>query len=126
MCDGALGGGPEAPVDSSLLLVFQRSLLDILVQFNMSVNHWRMGDILCESEPAVWLNAAEQVPSASYAKGASERVLYMIVHHNVSQACNPLKITDKYPVPFVPPMQPELQKVEAGDLKALERPMARS
>lgn len=87
-----LGGGPEVPVDSSLRLVFQRCLLDLM--FLYPPTKWKMDDgILSDCKPTVWLDVVEQFTSDRLSAGVLERALYIIVHNNVSHLCGPMQNT---------------------------------
>lgn len=103
--------------------------LDLLVNFEGLEMRWKMdSDILSDCQPAVWLDVAGEFPSFYVHQGVRERVLYNLVHKNVSHnmGCPDMQRIDHYTVPFLQSVQCRLQKVEARNLKALGSPMARS
>jgi hypothetical protein len=105
MCNGILpGGGPEVPVHSSLLLVFQRSFLDLLCRIGIPLRKLRMDDSgLSGCEPAVWLDVERQIPSMYVGHFVMPK-LYIIAHNNVSHMVSSVQNTDQYPVPFISTM----------------------
>ncbi|TEB33606.1 hypothetical protein FA13DRAFT_162268 [Coprinellus micaceus] len=81
-------GAPEVPVHSSLLLVFQRCFLDLLVGFYMSGLRRSIDEgILSECEPSNWLGVSGQIPSYKWHQGVTERTLYGVVHHSCRSYC---------------------------------------